>query len=502
MRKLLSLEDLYNFYYTQNKNYNFNSQKTDSSICVHVDEEMLFSKEYNADEFKLKTHLRACHLFENRNHSSISEDAMKKAIPSFYNAPILGYIHKLENGEYDFAGHEMHISENGDVVYDEIPVGVIPESCNAQLKYDEQNDKTYLEVDGIIFKEYTKAAEILERKKNSKVSIEIAVDELSYSADTHILNIEEFHFLGITILGVTDDEREIPIEEGMYGSNITIEDFSIAKNSVCFNYQQNDKLIETLEKLNETLKDFNNTTKRKEEDNSMEGENFETIENTPEEVVEQEVSETIVNENPIDYSVNYSVNIGETKRDFSVSLNAKIYAMQELINETYADDGDYYCVEIFEDTGIVEAHGWFKDFRQEFKCKKDKYSLTGDRIDIFSKWMTTDEIAAFDRMKANYSIIEDKLNTVSEKLAKYEAEPQKMEILNSNDYAQINEVENFVELKNNHFDLTIDEVREKADAILLDYAKNNTLKDIQPISKKTYASAPKKAGRYGDLFSK
>ena len=36
----------------------------------------------------------------------------------------------------------MHEDENGDVVYDEYPIGIIPESCNAQLVYDKEKKKT------------------------------------------------------------------------------------------------------------------------------------------------------------------------------------------------------------------------------------------------------------------------------------------------------------------------------------------------------------------------
>ncbi len=117
MKKLLSLDDLYNFYFSQNKNCIFSSSDCDTSICVQIPEVMTFSKDYDPDEFKLKTHLKSCHILENRNHSSISEESMKQAIPSFYNAPILGYIHQLSDGSYDFAGHEMYMDENDEVVY-------------------------------------------------------------------------------------------------------------------------------------------------------------------------------------------------------------------------------------------------------------------------------------------------------------------------------------------------------------------------------------------------
>lgn len=161
----------------------------------------------------------SCHLLENRNKSSISKRSMNEAIPSFYNRPILGYIQKIDDGNgeyhYDFAGHEMEIDENGNTEYKEAIVGVIPESCHPKIVHNDEYDKDYLEVDGYIYEDYTHAAEILRNKGECSVSIEISVDELSYSADTKILNIDRFHFLGITILGVTTDESHKVIQPGM-----------------------------------------------------------------------------------------------------------------------------------------------------------------------------------------------------------------------------------------------------------------------------------------------
>lgn len=263
-KKLLTLDDLYNFYVNQNQSYTFNSKDTGETIVVHINEKMTFEDDYDPQLGLLKTHLQSCHLYRNRNTSSISEESMTQAIPSFYNRPILGKIHKLEDGSYDFAGHDMHVDEDGNIEYEEIPVGVIPESCNAQLVYDKEKDKTYLEVDGYIFEEYTRAADILREKGECKVSVEISVDEMSYSAKDKVLNIEKFHFLGVTILGCTDDEYETPIEEGMYGSNITLAEFSADNNSVFssveYSNATNDfmtNMVKMLEEINQKLSNLN-----------------------------------------------------------------------------------------------------------------------------------------------------------------------------------------------------------------------------------------------------
>ena len=205
-KKLLTLDNLYTYFESRNEDVLFSSAKEKVSIVVQVDEILTFASDYVAQDGLLKTHLKSCHILENRNHSNISKETMEEAIPSFYNRPILGFIHQLSDGSYDFAGHEMIVNEDS-IEYEEVPVGVIPESCNAQLVYDEKEDKTYLEVDGYIYEGYSKAADILRDKGgNSKVSVELSIDELSYSAKDKVLNIDKFHFNGVTILG-KDRER-------------------------------------------------------------------------------------------------------------------------------------------------------------------------------------------------------------------------------------------------------------------------------------------------------
>lgn len=149
----------------------------------------------------------------------------------------------------------MEIDEEGNVEYIEQPVGVISQVKEPYLEYDKENDKTYLMVEGHIFEDYSKAAEILQRHKTCKCSVEIAVDEMSWNADENYLSIDSFTFRGVTVLGYEQDGKTA-IEEGMKGSKITIEDFS-EKNSM-FTQDYQNKLLDTLEKLNTTLSAFQN----------------------------------------------------------------------------------------------------------------------------------------------------------------------------------------------------------------------------------------------------
>ena len=210
------------------------------------------------------------------------------------------------------------------------------------------------------------------------------------------------------------------------------------------------------------------------------------------------------------YSVNYTVSVKGSKKDFSVSLKEKLNALTILVNDTYGEsDGAWYDCDVIEETKTVEFHDWWnnKHYRQSYSVKKDVYSLKGDRIETFVSFLSADEKNALEQMKANYSAIE-------EKLAKYESEPAKKEILQSEDWKNIRETEEFAELskRENYFDLSTDELTDKLDKMLLEYSKHNKIEfsseepEKKQVGMKLFGNPSKKAAksssRYGGIFSK
>lgn len=202
----------------------------------------------------------------------------------------------------------------------------------------------------------------------------------------------------------------------------------------------------------------------------------------------------------------YTVVIDDVEKTFAVSLVDKLNALSQLVNNTYSEsDNTYYDVDAYDDEKYVIMHDYWnnKHFRQSYSVKKDVYSLKGDRVEVFAQYLTADQIAKLDSMKADYA-------SITEKLAKYEAEPAKMEILNSEDYANIAETAEFVELKKeeNHFDMSVEEVKAECDRQLLEYAKGNKIefaedKQKKSVGMKLFANKnPKTSGRYGNLFKK
>lgn len=544
-KRLMTLADLYAYFSSQNVDQIFSCKgNKDEEIVVQVDGTMKFSKE-NATEGMYPARVQLNFIGDNLNGSRIEMKAQKEALSSSKFRPLLAYIHEVD-GEPQFYGHNMHKDDEGNIVYDEIPVGVIIEE--AHIEHDDEYDKDFAVADAYVWEAYSRAPEILERDGETNCSVELCIREMSYSVAAKVLVLDDFYYSGCTMLGMDDEGKKV--DPAMPGSNVTLKDFS-AKNT---DYS-NEKVIESLDEIKQILSNFNIQNLKEggkpvkfeellekygktveditfdyeamsdeelevafaeafaedegEQGDEAQGEapaSKENSETDPEPTEDENAGGEQTVENSTDeYSLKFSLNHGEEMKEFSVSLSEKIYAMWSLVNETYGElDGDYYDVDVFEEDKYVDMHGWFtgKSYRQQFKTKKDNYQLVGDRVQVFAKYLTEDEINQLESMKANYSVLEDKVN-------KYESEPAKLELLNSADYSQIAETEEYKQLmeRDTYFDMSIEDITAKADALLLQYAKNNKLEfSAQPENKNFevhhIVSGKKKPSRYGNLFRK
>ena len=515
-RKLLTLDDLYRFYSTKKKSMKFDVNKAGEPIVVQVEGKITF--EQNDDtEGLTAVRLQACHTEKNLNKSSISFETMQnKMLPTFKNRPILGYIHDV-NGQPEFYGHNMHIDEETDeLIYDEIAVGIIPETNNAKLEYDEENDRYNVIIDGYIFDDYTKAVEILEREEECAVSVEIAIREMSYSVKEKCLEIEDGYFSGVTILGKTEDGTLV--KPGMSGSNIRLKDFAESNNSIFSDMteEEHSKLIETLEKLNTTLSSISNfniddasaSTKDygKEENNNVEdkrivneevteveettvtetesteettvvneAEETETVEENPE-VVEVEEAEVETEETVTEETSETTDNTGEAEA-FEVVEEVKNFSKTfELSHEDVrsalygllapyedADNDWYWIVEVYDDHFVYQGlmgNYW----GQKYTKDGDNVAFDGERYELYSEFVTASEKAELESMRSNYSSIQTELNAYKEA----EEKADKMSIFEDESYSNYLETDEFKELMSdeNIKKFSKDELQEKADAAL------------------------------------
>ena len=492
--------------------------------------------------------LKACHCGVNRNNSKITEKVMKKAFPTFANKPILAEIITDENGEKDFGSHAFTIETDEDgneyTHYIESPVGIVPETNNIRLEYDKEQDKTYTIVDGYIFNYYgNETSEIIKRKNGTKVSVELEIYDMSWSGKDKVLVINDFSFAGITLLGES-------VGEGMLGSRLDIADFS-KKDTVDYSEQ----LFEMQERLKKLESCFNiNNSNRKEDEIEVENikvnfeevtetvevteteetteekvivtenESEETVDETSEEVVEdvvEENDETVEEESTTEtVEVNESVNTveysfeinGETKK-FAVSLQEKIYSIQDLVHATCAEaDNTYFGVTDFEDYVVMQDWWNGRYFKQSYSAdENDNYSLTGDRVEVYVEYVTKSEQKELDAMRSNSATLKE----FKENVEKNELTAQKNELINSEKYAVIAEKneegkytnEAFAKLVSEMDNYSLAELETQIKVIHSDFMAENSNFSAKPESKmssvKVFANPNKKAKpkkRYGNLF--
>lgn len=527
-KRLLYIEDLYDFYSNKYKrSTKFSAEKTGEPLVVQVHGRINFDESDKNKDGLLPVHLQSCHTDLNVNGSNIESSVMEAALPSFSNRPILGYIHKVttdENpeGQWEFYSHNMHEDENGDVVYDEYPIGIIPESCNAQLVYDEEKKKTYCEVDGYIFEEYSKAAEILQREEECSVSVELSIRELSYDAKQKFLNIEDFWFSGVTILGKTPQGNEV--KPGMTGSNIKLADFSSKNNSLfedyeskmvelqarienletaCFNKEQNSsvrtlskeggnkesmtKFEELLAKYNKTVEDvtFDYSELSDEEleakfaevfgeDNNTDGDNSgDNTANEPSNDNEGDGENTTEPEGTTDGdNEGEGQNFENMTKTFEISHDDIRYALYNLLSSYEdADNEWYYITGVYDSYFVYESWDGGKIYGQKYTKDNDNVSFDGERYNLHKEYLTDSEYTEIQDMRSNYSYVVEELNTYKSA----EVFADKMTVFDDEAYSEYLDTDEFKALMSEDSvnKYSKEELSEKADATLGKLVKKN-----------------------------
>lgn len=548
-RKFYTIDDLKQFCKTNNFS-NFSSQQFGAPLIIHSIES--FESTDTSRDGLLDVKLKSCHIDKNRNGSGISEKVMNENKASFKGRPILGSIFKADTGEYEFHSHDMTIDEDGNLEYIEQPIGVISEIKEPYLEYDEKKDKTYLMVEGHVFEDYSKAAEILQRRKTCRCSVEIAVEEMSYNANEDYLSIDKFSFRGVTILGYEQD-GETEIQEGMEGSRITIDDFSAENNSM-FGSNYQDKLIETLEKLNTTLSMFainNNNQKEVSEEMShfeellekygverdaidfeVEGLSDEELDSafeehfgetevveTSEEVTEEESEEGSVEElAEEEEEVSDEEEVSEEDEGAESEVEESFVLKYELSHDDIrsaiysllgaeSEDGYYYSwvVEVYESKFIYQDYTNGRFYRRGYSVDGDNVTLGDDAVEVFSEWLSKEEKDALETLKADYSALKEFKETYDAAVLK----AQKDEVFAREQFAVLADNDEFKNLIADAEKFSVEEIETKVKCIYADFmAENQNFSSTKP-EKKTMGkigvlNPNTKSGKnrkaYGNLF--
>lgn len=167
-----------------------------------------------------------------------------------------------------------------------------------------------------------------------------------------------------------------------------------------------------------------------------------------------------------------------------------------------------YIREVYDNSFIYERGANL--YKQSYSKNDTTVAFEGDPVHINAEYVTDEELAILNEMRTNYP-------SLVEKLAKYESEPEKLELLNSPDYALIRESEAYKELckrdlskQDSYFNLSKEEIAAKCKEIVFEEAKKLGSQYTAKETSKTYTQMPvmpsdHKAcgnGRYGSMFVK
>lgn len=210
-------------------------------------------------------------------------------------------------------------------------------------------------------------------------------------------------------------------------------------------------------------------------------------------------------ENTVEYSF---IKNGEIKK-FAVSLQDKIYAIQDLVNATYAEtDNTYYGVTVYDDY-VIMCDWWSgRYYKQTYDSKDDNYSLTGDRVEVYVEFVTADEQKEIESMRSNYA----ELKAFKENVEKNELHSKKESLLADEKYSVLSDNEEFTELKKNMDNYSLDDLETKAKVIFADYVSSvgnfslNSSNENKSHSMQLFGDPNtrrnSRSGRYGDIFKK
>ena len=482
-------------------------------------------KTFDSDQF-LKLRLRVCHDGESPNKTFFTKETMAEANKSLEYIPILAHTYIDEKtGKPVIGSHDMHIEEDrlnegeSRIIYDEIPIGVIPSLADNNCAIEEYNGLNYTYVDGYVWRDYANYAEqLIEDAENNKISMEIdfSEDSLSYDAANERYNIASYRYRGVTML----NEK---LGTGMKDALATTTNFSA-------NEDIKSKMIVLMEELQKCLREYNiNDSDEKGGNVNMENEEImettveetevvedvveETITETMEETVEETVVEEVVEEESTEEEVveeetsteEFSENeIEPLVCSFRISHDDTRYGLQSLLN-AMCDESHFYSVLAVYDKYFYYCDYFSGDaFKQAYKVRKDVVSFSGDPEPVFTEFVTQAERDELEKLRKDYA----ELKEFKENAEANQLQAQKDAVFARDEFASIKETKSFKSLVENSKDYSIEECEQRAKDILEDFnsfAVNFSAQDEVKKSKVlgfNYGKdSAKKSRPYGNLFS-
>ena len=423
------------------------------------------------------------HTKENLNDSYFAKEDIEKCIDTIKNTPVLGFIkYDKFNGD-DFKGHE-HIeikTEDGiEEVYLGSAYGVIPESCNPRWVFkvcEDGQEREFLRVDAILWEKFEDATSIVQRDGEKAQSMELEISSIEGYEDEAdgLFHFTSFRFDGCCILGEG-------VQPAMTGANVSIKNVQFTMNEFVKNLQSElsnkyKMFTETVSNQNEQggmempNTDFSQTLMEQFADISAMVSNYDTVANRWGETcpryesVDIQDGEVIVvdrKDNYRHYGFPFTVNGDKPVIDFNSGVRKKI----QYVN--------------YEEGAVSTPNGAFDFGSYIEQLEKAAYEKIMEANKNLAEMETAKETA-----ETNYSSIKNDYDEIKPKYDEYvkaevereqaEIETQKNEMFSQFEKS-LGEHPDFVSLKENKADFSVDEIEAKCSILFTRLNRSNFAK--------------------------
>lgn len=322
---------------------------------------------------------------KNRNGSYMSKDAIEKAVATLYGVPVVGEYKKSKEDFGDHGGKIIIDSDGIEYIQTTVPYGFIPledEYANVNWEEVEEEDgekREYLVADAYLWKKrYPEVESVFENGANQ--SMEIDINDYEWSEELDAWNLKDFSYSALCLLGLDVEPAFESASVKAYSLNKDEfkAEFSLMMKEIKESFQ-----VEEKEELEVSV-----------EENLQE--EFEQIE----EVIE---IEEVVEENKT-----------KTERQFAkfelsfYDIENKIYNMINEIDEDGYMSYDYWICDVYPTYAIIRNYEEQKYYKLPYTIDEEDNIMIGEKVEVFSMWLTQDEKDSLESMQSEFSIMKEK----------------------------------------------------------------------------------------------
>lgn len=424
----------------------------------------IFSNYENVNEEFVKCTVSVNSYDQIANGTKFRKEAIEKALPTLNYCPVIGFF----DGDFNGHGIEYKITDDGiEEVVKTVPFGVVIKDSYRweKLMKDNGEYEEYVVVDCYLWSRYRDAIETV--KNNScNQSMEVNIHSAEYTNNYY--DITDFTYSALCILG----ESTTPA-------------FNLAKIRTSDKFNK-DSFRECYSEMTEALDKFLN------------------FEQGGEKMAKKRKCSKCETEIEVDYEFDESEEFvcdSCKESDFSKKENFELSfdEIREKLRNSVKTEGVYcWVVQTFSDYFIYEEETWRDDnyevkfYKQGYSLDNNEVKLLDDKVEVFARFITQEEMDKLEEEKANYN------NEISTLKANFTDLTSELEKLKTEHATLKVETEGLKEYKAN---IEFEQHKAEVDEVLAKYSELETIDGYSELVKEKYTADIKELEKAIKVFA-